>query len=127
MSRQSPKAPPRKQVEKQQSQAHVDDTFVYQPEIVMKNSQQIDLMKTVVNTAGGVVSGVCGLTSWMGFAAFIIYSVIATLYISLVLMKGRSSEYVHHKTPLFGASSLLNGMVTYVVVWTICYDVVHVF
>eukprot|EP01060_Flectonema_neradi_P010009 TRINITY_DN17150_c0_g1_i1.p1 TRINITY_DN17150_c0_g1~~TRINITY_DN17150_c0_g1_i1.p1 ORF type:complete len:133 (+),score=14.86 TRINITY_DN17150_c0_g1_i1:60-458(+) len=110
-----------------QTEAHVDDGFVYQPEVVAKNSQTIDLMKTFVNTAGGVVSGICGLTGWMGFAAFFVYSIITTLYISLILMRGSSSDFVHHKSPLLSFGGLCNGMVTYIVVWTICYDVVHVF
>eukprot|EP01063_Lacrimia_lanifica_P036989 TRINITY_DN7481_c0_g1_i1.p4 TRINITY_DN7481_c0_g1~~TRINITY_DN7481_c0_g1_i1.p4 ORF type:complete len:130 (+),score=26.41 TRINITY_DN7481_c0_g1_i1:1959-2348(+) len=97
------------------------------PEKVVKNAQMINKVRVFVAMTAGMVAGVLGLTGFIGFVAFFVMSLVTTIYMHFVIMNGNAMRYVTEDQPLYSFGALIGNMTTYIVVWTLVYDFIHVF
>mmetsp|Transcript_114393 Transcript_114393/g.171065 ORF Transcript_114393/g.171065 Transcript_114393/m.171065 type:complete len:110 (-) Transcript_114393:158-487(-) len=94
------------------------------PDRVQINNASIDYCRNFLSIVYGIAAGVLGLTGLWGFALHIVCSILISA--GLYLKAGMDPSYFMSVTGLF-VSGLTGGMGTYILVWTMAYDVVHVY
>ncbi|KAJ9464861.1 Rab5-interacting family protein [Diplonema papillatum] len=103
------------------------DAFLYMPDKVAKNQQAVEKIRVVIACSTGALSGVVGLTGLNGFLAFFLANLLGSLYLKYVILGGSTEKYFVPDYALLSIGSLFSGLITYVVLWTIAFDAVHVF
>ena len=100
----------------------------YRRDKVMKNTNNINKIRVFSACTAGALAGVLGLTGMPGFLLFLVLSIITTIYLHVVVMgTSKTSTYLMPEQGLYSIGSIFSAIVTYIVVWTVSYDVVHVF
>eukprot|EP00754_Rhynchopus_humris_P043965 Rhum_TRINITY_DN3676_c0_g1::Rhum_TRINITY_DN3676_c0_g1_i1::g.11662::m.11662 len=99
----------------------------YAGDRVMRNMSALNKIRVFVACTSGALAGVLGLTGAAGFAFFAAMSLLTTVYMHAVVLGLNAGEFFMPDQKLYGIGSLLSAIVTYIVVWTVAYDVAHVF
>ena len=97
------------------------------PRNVMHNSKSLNFSRTSLSVLSGMVAGILGLSSLMGFLFYFVASGILGLFF-LAQGKVRSDSAVH----FLNKQQLVTGFVfenlfTYILMWTLVYGCVHVY
>lgn len=95
-------------------------------EQLMKNNQQIDKFQTVLYIAGGIISGVLGLT---GLSGLLLYLAVAVIISLVLLVRTGFSLKTYTDASLLGLASngLTNYAMSFVLLWTFAYALVHIY
>eukprot|EP01061_Rhynchopus_euleeides_P010425 TRINITY_DN19879_c0_g1_i1.p1 TRINITY_DN19879_c0_g1~~TRINITY_DN19879_c0_g1_i1.p1 ORF type:complete len:128 (+),score=54.08 TRINITY_DN19879_c0_g1_i1:90-473(+) len=97
-------------------------------EKVMRNTSNMNKIQVFVACTTGALAGTLGLTGLAGFLLYFLMSLITTVYMHVVVMGvSKAKEYLMPEQSLYSVGSLASATVTFIVVWTVAYDVAHVF
>lgn len=95
-------------------------------ELLVKNNQQIDKFQTVIYIAGGIISGILGLTGVEGLILYIGLVVVAS--VSLLFKMGfKVSKYSDSSLIGLASNGLTNYAMSFVLFWTLAYALVHIY
>lgn len=89
------------------------------------NVNVLEFGRTVQAATSGCAAGVLGLTGFHGFGFYLLCAALQSL-IWRVQAGTSWQRYFLAKTPLF-THGLMNGLFTYVLLWTFLYGMVHVY
>ncbi|KAH3767248.1 ER membrane protein complex subunit 6 [Pelomyxa schiedti] len=98
------------------------------PDRIAHNEGILYFCRVFISCLSGCAAGILGLKSLWGFAGFVVSSLITTV---LILILGTTPQTAHGKyfkssvTPW--SHSLMQGAMTYVLFWTLLFDMVHVY
>lgn len=95
-------------------------------EQLMKNTQYIDKFQTVLYIAGGIISGVLGLTGLQGLLLYLLVAVVVILAL-LLKMKFSVSRYTEATLVGITTNGLSSCAMSYVLFWTLAYALVHIY
>ena len=103
-----------------------DDAVV--PERVAHNVEQVVQLRSMVSLYAGVVAGVLGLTGYFGFAFFVAQALSVSLLLDQKCKStGLTSFFPKGRSDIFTFGSLTTGVLIYIFVWTVIYDVIYLF
>ena|SRR3989338_10951259 len=95
---------------------------------VAHNDNVVYKCKTFISIVFGIVAGIFGLTGLTGFLFYILVSlVISSVLIGLALPKPFSNEGVFTSWSNIVMGGFTQGLLTYILFWTISYDIVYIF
>ena len=103
----------------------VDFSEVFSPDRVANNARAINHTRVFVAIAAGCAAGILGLESAAGMIPF----VLSTLALSLCLylsMDARPAPYFKHATDVW-TEGISQAIMSYILFWTLLYDVVHIY
>ncbi|TFK46955.1 hypothetical protein OE88DRAFT_1738998 [Heliocybe sulcata] len=97
--------------------------------IYMLNVQHNSALMTVKFLSAcfaGATAGILGLQNWLGFALFLVSTLLTSVFIYAVNCKGRPAKYIPG-----GLWELVNpgqdNMFSFVLTWTLFFGIVHVY
>ncbi|KAL9653772.1 hypothetical protein ABK040_008637 [Willaertia magna] len=83
--------------------------------------------KIFISLVFGIVAGVFGFTGFSGFLFYIIASLFSSIIIAIGLPKPFSVQNVFQSWSNVWLGGFMQGLLTYILFWTIAYDVVYIF
>jgi len=95
----------------------------YSPEAIGHNQNEVAKFRIFLAIIGGIMSGVLGLNGLMGFAVFLLYSLIGTL---LLLQAFGSSALVYFRSRSSVMSTWQTGMMEYLLFWLLFHNIVYI-
>jgi hypothetical protein len=99
---------------------------VYAMDKVAYNENIIYKCRIFGAVVAGMLTGVFGLTGLAGFAVFILSSLLISLFLVLSLPKfSIDGLFTSWSSIIFGG--LVQGAMTFILVWTLTYDIVYIF
>eukprot|EP01130_Rhizamoeba_saxonica_P006482 TRINITY_DN2579_c0_g1_i1.p1 TRINITY_DN2579_c0_g1~~TRINITY_DN2579_c0_g1_i1.p1 ORF type:complete len:118 (-),score=12.76 TRINITY_DN2579_c0_g1_i1:38-391(-) len=94
-------------------------------ELKIANELNLNACRMVTSLIGGIGAGILGLTGWTGFLFYFVLALIVSL---LVAAKGNFQlELYFVDTSAIFSHGLFYGVLTFIMFWTLSYDVVHVY
>lgn len=95
---------------------------------VQKNFEKLQEIRIMSSLLSGIGAGVLGLTGIYGFLFFIVLSVITSCLTLYFGCKGSTKLYLPGgKKPFFDITQIFSGCSTFLFVWTVTYDAIHLF
>lgn len=101
------------------------DETVFSPEAVLINNSVVYFCRVCAACAAGVLAGTLGLAIGAGALLYMVAYAVLSLML-LVKMRGDPGAYFP-STWAFIADGLFQGGLSYVLFWTITFNVVHVY
>jgi ER membrane protein complex subunit 6 len=109
-------------------EAHAFSMTHYVPERIGLNTAALGQVFTLSALASGVAAGIIGLTGVLGFAFFGACQATTMLMLATFFLKGKPENYFcNGKAELLRVGNLLQGLLTFILTWTIAYDSVYIF
>jgi hypothetical protein len=97
------------------------------PAAVMRNSESLAWIRTLMTIVGASATGVLGLTGTAGFLAYAVLHVVVSLAV-LAAMGFRPADYVAGSSPAsFLLAGLSDNLVSFILFWTLGYGLVHIY
>jgi len=93
---------------------------------VVHNTQTLAFTRTSVSILAGCLAGVLGLTGSLGFAFYLLSVLLSTLA-WLHRLHFDASPYFASSWRALALDGLSSGLMSYVLFWTLLYDVVHIY
>ena len=93
---------------------------------VVHNAQTLAFSRTSVSILAGCIAGVFGLTGVWGFA-FYLLSVLLTAAVWWQRLGGQAKPYFAGSWRAVAMDGLSSGLMSYVMFWTLLYDVVYIY
>ncbi|KAH7435705.1 hypothetical protein KP509_06G076100 [Ceratopteris richardii] len=109
----------------EKSKTDGDDVSLYSAENIQHNMRTLYYSRTFLSIVGGIVAGILGLT---GVSGFLFYFVIMMATSAAVALKagfkiGMYFDSLNRVT----LDGLTAGLMSFVLFWTLAYDIVHIF
>ncbi|KAJ1679549.1 hypothetical protein EV182_001822 [Spiromyces aspiralis] len=101
-------------------------TVYYEP-TVQANNLALSNIHTLTTWVAGAAAGILGLKGYAGFVFFAMSWLLITALISGVRCEGQPSKYFKGGLREIAAGSLFNSLLSYILIWTLIYAVVHVY
>ena len=102
-------------------------TVVLQDKVAL-NASSVLRVRTTTSLVAGVAAGVLGITGWFGAVFFLLHAIVTSLAIHRFSCQGSPQAYfVAGAKELTSINSLLTGVLTYILIWTIVYDSIYIF
>ncbi|VFQ61003.1 unnamed protein product [Cuscuta campestris] len=112
-------------VAKEKSSNEIDELPTFNAENMQNNVKIIYYSRTFMAIIGGVIAGVLGLTGLMGF---IFYFLIMGITSVGLLAKAKFSVFSYFESwNRIMLDGFLGGLMSFVLFWTLAYDIVHIF
>eukprot|EP01126_Amoeba_proteus_P030079 TRINITY_DN2981_c0_g2_i4.p1 TRINITY_DN2981_c0_g2~~TRINITY_DN2981_c0_g2_i4.p1 ORF type:complete len:116 (+),score=18.25 TRINITY_DN2981_c0_g2_i4:71-418(+) len=109
-----------------QTGANLASDTAYSPEKRQRNENIVKTIRIFTSLVGGCTAGILGVSGWWpGVAVYL----LVTLYTSFLL----AYKTQFHFTPYFSTTTgpvlegLFSGFMTFLMFWTLLYDVLHVY
>eukprot|EP00695_Tsukubamonas_globosa_P000885 TRINITY_DN1825_c0_g1_i1.p2 TRINITY_DN1825_c0_g1~~TRINITY_DN1825_c0_g1_i1.p2 ORF type:complete len:106 (-),score=6.16 TRINITY_DN1825_c0_g1_i1:172-489(-) len=99
--------------------------FGLSKEKIDKNEKILSNCRTFASILGGCVTGVLGLTGLLGFVLYFVCSILLSLGL-LVKSKFSTKRYFRTSSSIW-TSGVGSGLMTYILFWTLMYDIVYIF
>jgi ER membrane protein complex subunit 6 len=109
-----------------EEQQHDEKNEKMSMELLMKNNMGIDNFQTVIYIAGGVISGILGLTGLSGLALYLAVTVVTSLAL-VVKMKLQIAKFTDASLLGLATKGLMNYALSFVLFWTLSYALVHIY
>eukprot|EP01123_Difflugia_compressa_P003535 TRINITY_DN14652_c0_g1_i1.p1 TRINITY_DN14652_c0_g1~~TRINITY_DN14652_c0_g1_i1.p1 ORF type:complete len:122 (+),score=23.93 TRINITY_DN14652_c0_g1_i1:65-430(+) len=94
-------------------------------EYLNHNNNIVNFCRVMTSLVGGCTAGILGITSWHGILFYIFITTLVSLMLGIKSGFNFSEHFMHKNGPLF--DGLLSGVMTYVLFWTLMYDVAYVY
>jgi len=111
---------------KQQQQQFLPAAERLAPHLIKHNVEQIFFIRTFVSIIGGCCCGILGLTNWDGFA-FYLFTAALTAIVCWMKMGGKGVKTYFTSASAFTVDGLVGACMSYVLFWTLLYDIVYVY
>ncbi|CAH9104277.1 unnamed protein product [Cuscuta europaea] len=112
-------------VAKEKSSNGIDELPTFNAENMQTNMKIIYYSRTFMAIIGGVIAGILGLTSLMGF---IFYFLIMGIVSVGLIAKAKFSVFAYFDSwNRIILDGFLGGLLSFVLFWTLAYDIVHIF
>ena len=99
----------------------------YSIPLLKLNQYQLQMNRILIATVSGIVSGILRVEGVaFGLLVFIACNLIGSAVMCLT-MKGGVTNYFPNGVRDVFLSQNFSGLMTYILVWTLVYDVVHIF
>ena len=98
---------------------------VYNDRAMRQNGAIVDYCRTSGAAIAGVTAGVLGLTGLYGFGFYILFSVVLSLLLVFKAGTNWSNHFLSRRAVWF--DGILGGLLTYVLLWTFLYGMIHVY
>ncbi|QDZ19781.1 putative subunit of ER membrane protein complex [Chloropicon primus] len=98
---------------------------LFSPESLKQNAVSLTNGRTIIAIAGGITSGILGLTGLQGGLCYFVYMLLFTL--TLVLKLGWKYEPYFASWNQICVDGIFGSITTYILFWTLAYNSVHVF
>lgn len=93
-----------------------------------RNEYQMQMNRILLAVIGGVVSGILRVEGILnGLGMFLVWNVIGSATIAASLMGSEATDFFPNGLRDVFLSQNFAGLMTYILVWTVVYDVVHIF
>eukprot|EP01112_Ceratiomyxa_fruticulosa_P013693 TRINITY_DN3868_c0_g1_i1.p1 TRINITY_DN3868_c0_g1~~TRINITY_DN3868_c0_g1_i1.p1 ORF type:complete len:105 (+),score=8.25 TRINITY_DN3868_c0_g1_i1:147-461(+) len=97
----------------------------FSPEHMASNNRVLYYSRILISIIAGCATGIIGLTGYVGFLPyFITYAIICGLM--WFKMNGKPLVYLQSETSLWW-DGLFTGLLSYVLFWTLSYDIIHIY
>ena len=83
--------------------------------------------RILTSIGGGAVTGILGYTGLSGFLAYILFYILGSLLVLVRGGNGFSGSAWFASSSDFWTGGLSQGVMTFVLFWTLFYDIVHVY
>ncbi|CAI9098486.1 OLC1v1035145C1 [Oldenlandia corymbosa var. corymbosa] len=103
----------------------MDDLPILNQEHLQSNMRVIHYSRTFMSIIGGVIAGILGLTSLMGFIFY--FLVMGITSVGLAAKAGFSAQTYFDSWNGIILDGFLGGLMSFVLFWTFAYDIVHIF
>eukprot|EP00048_Salpingoeca_helianthica_P009941 m.142665 g.142665 ORF g.142665 m.142665 type:complete len:103 (+) comp14975_c0_seq2:66-374(+) len=101
------------------------DHHTINPVAAAKNMAIISQSRTLASILFGCAAGILGLTSLKGFAFYAIFSAIFSGLLFVVVGPKSSQFFASMRSVVW--DGITDGMLTFVLFWTLLYAMVHLF
>ncbi|KAJ1894416.1 hypothetical protein LPJ66_005203 [Kickxella alabastrina] len=103
------------------------DLYKYFEPTVQLNTLALSNIHTLTSWGVGTAAGILGLTGWNGFIFFLINWVVISGLVFFVKCKGKPSVYFKSGFMDIAGSTVMNTLLSYVLVWTLMHALVYVY
>ncbi|KAL8105486.1 uncharacterized protein LOC141679021 [Apium graveolens] len=103
----------------------ISDLPTFNVENMQSNMKVIYYSRTFMSIIGGVIAGVLGFTSLMGFVFY--FLVMAITSVGLAAKAGFTVHSYFDSWNRIILDGFLGGLMSFVLFWTFAYDMVHIF
>lgn len=101
------------------------DMAALSPENLQHNNRIAYYCKTFLSIVAGVVAGVMGLTGIPGFLCYII--IMGAASFGIFLKTGGNLDAYFDSWERVAVDGISQGAMSFVLFWTLAYDIVHIF
>eukprot|EP00308_Calcidiscus_leptoporus_P003929 CAMPEP_0119378804 /NCGR_PEP_ID=MMETSP1334-20130426/49966_1 /TAXON_ID=127549 /ORGANISM="Calcidiscus leptoporus, Strain RCC1130" /LENGTH=111 /DNA_ID=CAMNT_0007398127 /DNA_START=17 /DNA_END=352 /DNA_ORIENTATION=+ len=106
-------------------EAEVDFSEVFSAEKIAYNTRSVNYCRVFVAIISGAAAGILGLTGLVGFLAFFLCT--CALSAGLYLVTGREPRPYFKAGGDIWTEGVKDGMMSYILFWTLFYDIVHIY
>jgi len=99
---------------------------LYQVEKIALNKQQLSKAVTFGAIVGGCTAGLLGLEGMYGFGCYFVFYLLVLTILSFRL-RMMPWKYFRSVSDLTAASLIVEGLTTFILVWTIAYASIYIF
>mmetsp|Transcript_4981 Transcript_4981/g.8641 ORF Transcript_4981/g.8641 Transcript_4981/m.8641 type:complete len:121 (+) Transcript_4981:231-593(+) len=92
---------------------------------VQKNMRAVMFYRTFVSIVGGIVAGILGLTNLAGFASYFVMMGMVSL--GLASRTNFNPTAYYPTTRMITVEGINSGLMSFVLFWTLFYDIVHIY
>ena len=103
------------------------DAARYQGDKIMLNKQQFSKVVTFGGIIGGTVAGLLGLEGITGFAFYFLFYVAVVATLCGVRLGMQPGKYFRSAWDVADPSVITEGLLSYILVWTIAYASIYIF
>ena len=93
---------------------------------IVKNAKTLDYARSFFVGVAGTTAGMLGLTGWSGFVFYLVTTVLFGIAL-LVKMQFKPSEFFRNGFRDVMTEGVLGGALSYVLFWTLAYNVIYVY
>jgi len=109
----------------EQQEADVDFSEIFSMERIAYNMRNINFCRTFVAIVSGIAAGIMGLTGILGFLAFLLTTCLLSVGMYLNVA-GDAKPYFKSPNDIW-TEGITQAMMSYVLFWTLFYDIVHIY
>eukprot|EP01114_Cavostelium_apophysatum_P007136 TRINITY_DN1889_c0_g1_i1.p1 TRINITY_DN1889_c0_g1~~TRINITY_DN1889_c0_g1_i1.p1 ORF type:complete len:113 (+),score=7.21 TRINITY_DN1889_c0_g1_i1:109-447(+) len=108
------------------NQAAAGPPISYVPAEIAYNANILYFCRILTSTVAGCLIGVLGITGVYGFLMYFVNFFIISGLIYVLKVNQNTDPYFISKSTLFW-DGIFHGMLTYIMFWTLFYDIVHIY
>lgn len=106
-------------------EADTDFSEIFSMDRIAINARSLNYCRVFVAIVSGCVSGIMGLTGIVGFLAFFLTTLL--LSIGMYIKVGSEPKPYFKKDGDIWTEGIMQALMSYVLFWTLIYDVVHIY
>ena len=107
------------------AEAEVDFSEVFAMDRIGYNARILNFVRTFVAIISGCAAGIMGITGLYGFACFFISTLL--LSVGLYLKVSCEPKPFFKKPEDIWTEGIMQGLMSYILFWTLFYDIVHIY